>query len=245
MKRELKKFFSVKNTIILALIVAVLVVGAIFLWEPIAQLYNERHKIEEFILSFGIWAPGLFLLLQIIQVIISPIPGNVTGFVGGYIFGWWGLLLTTIGTLLGFIIIIWLVRRFGRRLIEKFFKPEQIAKFDYITEKNGVMALFLIFLLPFFPDDLISLLAGLTKISWRKLIIVFLLGRLPGNLLLTMMGNGVNDGDINLIVGIVVAVVIIGALILWKKDWLQNFLKADNHLEFLKKSIRKLKKNKK
>ena len=156
MRRELKKFLTPRNITILIIVLVVLILGIIFLWEPAVQLFGERHRIEEFIMSFGMWAPLLFLALQILQVIIAPIPGNVTSFVGGYLFGWWGLLLTVIGSTIGFLIIVLLIRRFGRPLVEKFFKPQQIAKFDYIIEKNGAVALFLIFLLPFFPDDFLA-----------------------------------------------------------------------------------------
>lgn len=244
-RTRLKKFFTIKNSIILAVVIIGLIAVTVFLWEPIVQLLGERHKVEEFILSFGVFAPLVFIVLQILQVIFAPIPGNVTSFIGGYMFGWWGLLMTVIGTTIGFIIIVLLTRRFGRPLVEKFFKKEQIAKFDHIINNNGVMALFLIFLFPFFPDDLLSFLAGLTKIPLYKLIIVCIVGRLPGFLLLNLAGSGVNSGDTRLIVGIVVAVAAIGMLIFWKKDWISQFIKADNHLEFLKQSLRKIKRKNK
>ena len=241
MKTELKKFLTVKNITILSVTVAVLIVGLILLWEPAVQLFNERHVIEEFIMSFGMWAPLFFIILQIAQVVLAPIPGNAVSFVGGYLFGWWGLLMTVVGSTIGFVLVVLLSRKFGRPLVEKIFKKDQIAKFDYIIKKNGTVALFLIFLFPFFPDDLLSYLAGLTKIKMRKLIVICIAGRFPGYLLLNLVGSGVNSGDVDLIVGITSVVLVIGMLLFWKKDWLNRFIKADSQIEFLKQSFAKLK----
>ena len=222
---------------------AVLIVGAIFLHEPIIELFSQRDKLIELVDSAGVFGPLVFVALQIVQVVFSPIPGNVVGLIGGFLFGWWGLLLTTIGSTLGFILIVLLVRKIGRPIIEKLFKPEQIKKFDYITNsKNAPMILFVVFLLPFFPDDLLSALAGLTKIRLGKLITICVLGRLPGNLLLNMVGAGVNDGAIGLIIGVVAGMVVIGGLIYWQRKWIHDFMHADNHWEYLRNSFKKRRK---
>ena len=79
-------------------------------------------------------------------MVIAPIPGQVITATGGYLFGWWGILWTLIGTAIGGFIVFWLARKFGRPLIEKFFKKSSISKFEFIFNKN---ATFIIFIIPF------------------------------------------------------------------------------------------------
>ena len=81
-----------KISIILALIVFGLV-GFWFhipIWEKITDLYrlfSDREQIRLLISSFGTSAPPVFMLIQILQVIFAPVPGEATGFIGGYLFG--------------------------------------------------------------------------------------------------------------------------------------------------------------
>ena len=64
----------------------------------LVRLYVDKHFLKQTLREWGILAPVLFMVLQALQVIISPIPGEATGFLGGYLFGeWLGLLYSTIG----------------------------------------------------------------------------------------------------------------------------------------------------
>jgi hypothetical protein len=81
-----------KISIILTLIVFCFVVFwfRIPIWEKITDLYrlfSDREKIRLLISSFGNGAPPVFMLVQILQVIFAPVPGEATGFIGGYLFG--------------------------------------------------------------------------------------------------------------------------------------------------------------
>ena len=79
--------------ILLILLVAAGIIAFYYrdwLWQTGVQLYtffSERDRIEKFILGFGIGAPEAFILVQILQVLFAPVPGEATGFIGGYLFG--------------------------------------------------------------------------------------------------------------------------------------------------------------
>jgi uncharacterized membrane protein YdjX (TVP38/TMEM64 family) len=100
-----------------------------------------------------------------------------------------------IGTVLGSAIAFVLARKLGRPFVEKVIDRNTLKKFDYMSEEKGTFALFLIYLLPALPDDAISFMAGLTKIPIRKLIIIAFIGRLPGFLILNMVGSGVANSE--------------------------------------------------
>jgi uncharacterized membrane protein YdjX (TVP38/TMEM64 family) len=54
------------------------------------------------IASFGVYSPLVYVLIQMVQVIIAPIPGGAIEFIGGYLFGAkLGFLYSMIGLFIG------------------------------------------------------------------------------------------------------------------------------------------------
>ena len=117
----------------------------------------------------------------------APIPGQITGFVGGFLFGAaLGTVYATIGGTIGCSLVFILARRFGRPFVEGFVSTKITDRFDYISDHGGAWVLLLIFVVQIFPDDLICYLSGLTRIPLRQLILVALVGRIPGYLLFSL-----------------------------------------------------------
>jgi uncharacterized membrane protein YdjX (TVP38/TMEM64 family) len=241
---RIKRALTPKVIIILVALILGLAALIYFFGPQLLDFFSNTDKIQSFVESAGPWGPILFVILQIAQVVLAPIPGNVTTAVGGLAFGWWGLPLTVIGSLVGFAIVVALSRRFGRPLIEKFFSKEQIKKFDWLLEhKGGGVALFIIFLFPFMPDDLVGYLAGLTKLRFRNVMLISLIGRLPMQIVTNFFGRQFFEGNLLMIIAILAVVAVLAIVIYIKRDWLEKLLHADNHWEFLKNSFkRKIKK---
>jgi len=193
---RVKKALNWKNITVILLIAIALGFLGYFFGPTIMDFFSDTDRIKDLIHRSGIFGPIIFIILQIAQVILAPIPGNVVGAVGGVIFGWWGLLLTIIGSAVGMAIVVAISRKLGRPFVEKLFSKKQIAKFDFLMdEKGGKLALFLIFLFPFFPDDLVGYLSGLTKIRLRDIILVSTLGRLPMHILTNFFGAQIFEGN--------------------------------------------------
>jgi uncharacterized membrane protein YdjX (TVP38/TMEM64 family) len=73
-------------------------IQAVKLW----NLFRDRHQLKVVIRSYGPYSPLVFILLQIIQVVVAPIPGEAIEFLGGYVFGVWaGMFYSMIGLILG------------------------------------------------------------------------------------------------------------------------------------------------
>jgi uncharacterized membrane protein YdjX (TVP38/TMEM64 family) len=231
-----------KTLIIIAAILFAALLVALFIAfrEPILNFFGKIDVLKNFILSAGFFAPLLFIILQVAQIIIAPIPGQVIAMLGGLVFGWWGLALSLIGSALGCYIVFKISRRFGRPLAEKIFKKENLAKFDYVTESKGTIVLFLIFILPFFPDDLVCYLAGLTKIPMKNLMIAALAGRVPGFLVATLLGMGLESHNLTLIAWISALILLIFIWGYWKRRWLHDLTKSKNHWEFIKETFRRM-----
>lgn len=160
-------------------------------WESLILAFASPEKLKSFVLSFGYLAPIVFLVVQIVQVIVAPIPGNVTIVIGGAMFGAYeGMLLSCTGILTGSIIAFYLARIFGKPLVIKLAGREVYEKYESLFHKKGIVALLLIFLFPFFPDDALCLLAGLSPMSFLTFMFLVVAGRIPGVIAGTLVGIG-------------------------------------------------------
>ena len=207
-KTKLK--IAVATLVIVFLVV--LVSLDIYYGGPLTSFFRNRDEIRDLLLGLGPLAWLGYIVLQIIQTVIAPIPGNVTGFIGGYVFGWFGVVLTVIGSTIGFWIVFLLSKRFGRRLIEKLFKPEIIKKFDYVADSKGSLLIFVIFLLPGLPDDIVAYLAGLTSLSIRRLMLLAIVGRFPIIVLTNMIGAGANEANLAVVAPLLLLAILLCAL---------------------------------
>lgn len=213
----------------LVVLVAIIYIGWDVIFDgPLMRFISNRDQLIEAVNKLGIFGPLLYIILQAIQIVVAPIPGQVVGSVGGFLFGGWGILWTAIGSLIGYYAVIRIARRFGRPLIEKIFKKSVVEKFDFILDGQGTaMVLFAIFLLPGFPDDMVCYLAGLTKLSVKKLMIIIFLGRVPTIVLTNYFGAGIGGDNLAMLSGVAVVSVIVIGLAIWKRDWIMQKLKGN------------------
>lgn len=194
---------------------------------PLMRLLMNRDELVQIMYRMGPWAPLLYILLQIVQVIVAPIPGQIVGGVGGFLFGHWGILWTTIGSVIGFWVVFLIARKFGRPLLEKIFKKSLIDKFDFIINAKGApLIIFAIFLLPGFPDDVICYLAGLTRLPMKNLLLLAVLGRFPTIVLTNYIGMGI-QGNLGLVVGLSILAVLLVGIFTWKREAILAFLKRE------------------
>ena len=165
-------------------------------WEPISfhindlyELVTDREVFRDRIESYGVWAPLVFVLFQIFQVLISPIPGELVGAGGGYTFGWFhSLVYSTIGLTVGSWINFFIARVLGKSFVERMVPPSFLAKIDFLMKRQGVVTTFIFFTIPGFPKDYLCYVLGLTPMSWRIFLVVSSVGRIPGTLLLSIQG---------------------------------------------------------
>jgi uncharacterized membrane protein YdjX (TVP38/TMEM64 family) len=216
----------------------VLVVAGLVTWWgwPYIGRFLDAEEARRLVQDAGPWGPLVLIGMQIVQIVIAPIPGQITGLIGGYLFGpVLGVVYTTIGATIGFTLVFLLARRWGRPFVERFVSREHLERFDHLAGRRGTLALFLVFLLPAFPDDMISFVAGLTPIPMRTLVLVSLAGRLPGYVLLSLGGDGLAYDNLDpvVVIGAVVAVAV--ALAYWKRDRLHEMVSSGDVVGFLRR----------
>ncbi|MCX5805367.1 MAG: VTT domain-containing protein [Proteobacteria bacterium] len=167
-------------------------------WRQIIGFYKfflDPRKLRVFIASFGPFAACVFVLVQALQVIVAPVPGELTGVVGGFLFGnTSGVILSTIGLAIGSLFAFGITRLFGMGFVEKIVKKEYIDKFNFFITHRGLNITFILFLIPGFPKDTLCYLLGLTHIRLVDFLFMNIFGRLPGTLMLTLQGSALKDG---------------------------------------------------
>jgi uncharacterized membrane protein YdjX (TVP38/TMEM64 family) len=141
----------------------------------------DRERIQAWVSRLGPWGPLVTIGLNAAQVILAPIPGQFIGVTNGYLYGIGaGTLYSMIGLVIGTATVMVLARQFGRPLVERLVNEEQLTRWDELTAQQGPWFFFLVFLLPFLPDDLTGLLIGLSPLSIPRMLVLTTLGRLPG-----------------------------------------------------------------
>jgi len=167
-----------------------LVLAAVTFFLPWRTFFTDPETLESWMRTWGRWAPLVTIGLHILQVITAPIPGTALDAVNGLLFGpWLGTLYSMIGLISGSWLAMLLARRFGRPIVERYVEPELISRLDGLVQQNGSVLIFLIFLIPFLPDDAICFIAGLTPIPIFELVILAMLGRLPGVFFANLLGS--------------------------------------------------------
>ena len=189
---------------------------------------RDPEAFRTFFLAFGVLAPAAFVVVQATQVVVAPIPGHVLGFVAGYLFGAAvGAALSIIGATIGTYVAVALARRYGRPAVERLVRPETIDHFDVAVDRRGLLALFVVFLIPGLPDDAICFAAGLTRLDVKRIVAVSIVGRLPGYVVVSLAGArlaGGRTGDAVVLLGVLVAVSVAAYLV---RDTIRRWLTGD------------------
>lgn len=147
----------------------------------LVRLYRDKHFLKETVAAWGWLAPLVFIVIQALQVIISPFPGEVTGPVGGALFGTtWAVIYSTIGLTIGTLTCFGIGRMWGEPLVRPWLSEHNWNRMNFIIEAEGAILCLILYLIPGFPKDIISYLFGISPLPFWVFAIVSTLGRLPG-----------------------------------------------------------------
>ncbi len=210
-----------KDAIISILIIAVILLTSFFLYPSIESIFSDFEQLRKAITAFGVLSPILLIFLIILQVLVAPVPGQFAGLVSGYLFGaFFGTLYSMTGLILGSLLAFILARSFGRPVVERFIKKKTLLRFDRVCANKGKITLFIVYLLPMLPDDAISYIAGLSSIRIRSLVLISAIGRLPGFIVLNIVGAG--RYSLNNVIMISLVMVFLSIIVFIYHDKLEN-----------------------
>ncbi len=213
-KRHEKKSISEKLAIIGYAVFTLAFLYVIYLyWDSIREFYSDAEAINQLVEGYGTFGPIIFIFLQAMQVLVFIIPGQIFTIGGGYAFGIiWGTIYSVVGTMIGSIVVFMLAKKYGRPFVEKLVSKKDLSHIDIFFRKRGKTAIFLTRLIPvLFPNDAVSIAAGLTPIKTKDYVLYSVLGFFPHLLLLSYFGNEILSGKLIYAVGI--AIILIAAFL--------------------------------
>ena len=166
------------------------------IYQVLVRLYVDKIYLKRMLREWGVLAPVIFIALQALQVIVSPIPGEATGILGGYLFGQWlGLLYSTIGLTLGSVVAFGIGRWLGAHYVKNLVSAETWNRLGFIVEAEGAVLCFIVYLIPGLPKDIVCYLFGISPMPLWVFALVSGLGRIPGTWVLSAQGAHTAAGD--------------------------------------------------
>lgn len=184
-----------KNTWFFSLCAALLLLGAgsLLLWQTgFFQAASSLEALQAYITAFAPYSHLVFFLVQLASVVIAPIPSNMTAVAGAMLFGMWpAFLLTWLAVALGSALVFTLARRLGHAFVSRFVSQRLSERYLGLIRRKRDVFLTLAFLFPFFPDDILCILAGLTDIGFPRFFLIVLLFRPWGLLVASAIGGSV------------------------------------------------------
>ncbi|MDE6005621.1 MAG: TVP38/TMEM64 family protein [Oscillospiraceae bacterium] len=185
--------------IIIILIFILLIYFSVKYFLPMCKQFNTesgRAKISEFVEKAGIFAPLLFILLMALQIVIAFLPGGPLEITAGMLFGGlFGTIFAVMGTVLGTLAVYGLVKKFGRPLVHFFISEEKIKKFSVLEDEERLSFwVFVLFLIPGIPKDLLTYIVPLTKMSGKQFLLLSALARFPALAVSVVIGSNFIQG---------------------------------------------------
>ncbi len=175
----LKKDFLYKLGFICLVFLAIFSSGMYLLaYTGFLKKIKSVEDLREFIASYGALSVALFLLIQILQVVVLPIPGVIAIGAGVLLFGpFWGAVLSLIGITAGSFIAFFIGRKLGYKVVKWLVGKENLDKgLELVKGKDKIILTFM-FLFPFFPDDVLCFVSGLSSMSVKFFTIMILITR--------------------------------------------------------------------
>ena len=185
---------------LIAVCVILLVICCIKWLIPLSKLLvteEGRTAICDKVRSFGILAPVIYILLMALQIVIAFIPGGPMELIGGMLFGSWvGILCCVSGAFLGTLFVFLLVRKFGKPIVDIFVPEEKAAKLKFLQNEEKLESIvFILFLIPGIPKDLLTYLVPLTRMRGRDFVILSTLARFPSLAASVVVGDSLSNGN--------------------------------------------------
>lgn len=143
------------------------------------EKFDNIDKFRDYIQSFGSFAVIIFIIVQFLQVVALPVPSFITIGAGVVLFGaFWGAFYSCIGIIIGSIIAYLIGKIFGVKVAKWLVGEDNLNKgLKLISGKDRVVLTFM-FLFPFFPDDLLCFVAGITTVSPYFFTVMILITRI-------------------------------------------------------------------
>jgi len=223
-KRKLK-IFKISLFIIVIIILTII---TMYLFPVMKNLSSKEGQIvfKQKVTNSGFYGLLLLFIIQVAQIFLFILPGEPIEILAGMCYGWfWGTIFIMVSSAMIATLIFWLVRKIGRQFVYDFSDEEKIKKIEnnkiFQNPKKIELIIFILFLVPGTPKDLLTYLSGLLPIKIRRFLAISTIARIPSIVTSTIAGANIAVGDWKkaiILYGIIVAVVLLFLYIFNKFD---------------------------
>lgn len=176
-----------RNGMLLVLFLLILIMACGLLWHDFAALLNSPEKVRD----LGWFGSVVLMGAVFLQVVLAFLPGEMLEVMAGILYGpWWGLFICLMGSTFASCLIYGLVKKWGEPLIKMFFSDDKIKEARFLkNEQHLFSVLFVIFLIPGTPKDLLTYLMPLTPLSKKQFLLIVSCARVP-SIITSTLGGG-------------------------------------------------------
>ena len=225
---EKKKKLKIFKIMLFIIAVIILTVITVYLFPVVKNLSTKEGQIifKNKVSDSGTYGLLLLFLIQIAQIFLFILPGEPIEILAGMCYGWFlGTVFIMISSAIIATLIFWLVRKIGRQFVYDFSDEEKIKKIEnskiFQNPKKIELVLFILFLVPGTPKDLLTYLSGLLPIKMRRFVFISTIARIPSIVTSTIAGANIADGNWKkgiILYGLIVVIVAVVLFIFNKFD---------------------------
>ena len=179
-KQKNRIFAILKFAVLIAIVVGIPLYIYMFHWDLITS-FNSLEDAAEFFRQYKQYSIPAYLVAEVLQILISILPGQLFQMAAGYLFGFIpGVLLTLIGAIIGTIVTFCLARVLGSDAVHIMLGEEKSKRYtELLNSKQAYLITFIIYLIPGLPKDAVCYVAGVSNIKLLPFLIISVTGRMP------------------------------------------------------------------
>ncbi|HEY8395977.1 MAG TPA: VTT domain-containing protein [Bacilli bacterium] len=221
--------------VLIAILIIIGIILALYYGFGLNKKFHSPEATKEFLLQYGGYSRAFFALLNFLQTTLIPISNLPTIFAGLLLFSPFEVfVLTTIGVYLGSIASFIFGKLFGKKAVEWVLGEKTVNHYLEIAKGREQAAIFMMLLLPSFPDDILCIIAGITPMSFRFFLVMLLLTRtLPTVVMVYFADKIPNFGWW----GILIVIVYIGLFFLFNRMMIKKWDKISEFIDKIKRKF--------
>lgn len=183
--KKTKKTQVILSFLKLALLIAIVIAVPLYIFfyhRAFIDQFNSFEDVLNYLERYRFESIFVYIGVQVLQIIISIIPGQAFQFAAGYLYGFLpGLLFSVIGAFLGTMISFYLAKVLGKDAVHLFFGQERTSYFvERLNSRRAYTIVFLLYLIPGLPKDVVSYAAGVSEMKFKAFMAFSMAGRVFG-----------------------------------------------------------------